>query len=126
MSDRYYVYIYLDTRDFPPAPMYIGKGTRNRAWAHLGKSTNILLNRKINSIRLNHNEPAVSILHDGLNQDTALLLENRLILQYSIAKLKSRKDNFKHSDDSKLKMSRQRKGRAPPRVQTVDSSNGVQ
>lgn len=91
---KYYVYCYLDPRvkgeyvygdyAFEYVPIYVGKGTGQRASAHLWEST---LNRdgnkkKVNKLRKIMNlglQPILVKLHEGLTESEALLLEMKVI-----------------------------------------------
>lgn len=91
---EYYVYIYLDPRkkgkytfgeySFEYEPIYVGKGKRNRIKDHLWEAQ---LKRdgnqkKINKIRKILNEgyqPIIIKLHEQLNEETALQLEQKII-----------------------------------------------
>lgn len=91
---EYYVYVYLDPRkkgkyifgeySFEYEPIYVGKGKRNRVKDHLWEAQ---LKRdgnqkKVNKIRKILNEgyqPIIIKLHEQLNEETALQLEQKII-----------------------------------------------
>jgi len=85
MSQKYYVYVYLDPRHYPPEPVYVGKGHGKRAWAHLSWTHNAWLRRKLQRIRRAGLEPVVEILQKGLTAGEANEQERLLIAQHGRA-----------------------------------------
>ena len=82
--NKFYVYCYYDPRVYPPKPFYIGKGYKDRMFAHLteakkNKSANILKIRKIQSIWKDNFEPIIEIIDNNLSEMDALEFEEFLI-----------------------------------------------
>lgn len=84
LTNSFYSYVYVDPRN--DEPFYVGKGKRDRAYAHLKGSHNQLVERKINKIRATGQEPLVGIVETS-TEEFAFMLEQGLI------KLLGRKDN---------------------------------
>lgn len=84
LTNSFYSYVYVDPRN--DEPFYVGKGKRDRAYAHLKGSHNRLVERKINKIRTTGQEPLVGIIETS-TEEFAFMLEQGLI------KLLGRKDN---------------------------------
>ena len=112
-DQKYYVYAYL--RD-DQTPYYIGKGINRRAYtAHKRKNGSDMLPKDISRIK---------ILHENLSEKQAFDLEKELILDYGRKDLGTgilrnlteggegnRKTGYKHSEETKLAMSKARKGK---------------
>lgn len=90
MEQKYYVYVYLDTRKnglfqyenltFEHEPFYVGKGKGSRDKEHLAEyslkhSSNPYKNRKIKKILAEGSEPLIIRLHNDLSDDDAIRLE---------------------------------------------------
>ena len=72
----YYVYVYIDPRNFKP--FYYGKGMGRRSEAHLNGG-NVNMNKKIADIKKDGENPIVRIIASGLNEEQALIVEKTLI-----------------------------------------------
>ena len=72
-----YVYVYVDPRN--SEPFYVGKGLRDRAFAHLDESGESRKLNRIAEIRGAGHEPRIEILRYGLNEDEASLVEAAVI-----------------------------------------------
>ena len=70
---NFYVYVYSDPRN--NAPFYIGKGTGNRAFAHLTDTSDSAKVARIQEIRAAHLEPKIEILAFDLDETTAYKVE---------------------------------------------------
>lgn len=81
-SNIYYVYIYYDTRKPLMEPIYVGKGKNKRYKSHLRKSSNSILERKINHIREVGLEPHIDLVWTNLYDYEAKELEIELIKRY--------------------------------------------
>jgi len=80
-ENRYYTYIYLDPRKFPPEPFYVGKGVNDRYKSHLRDARNNVKHpkvRKIQAIWNSNLEPIIEIVDKNLSEETALELEDFL------------------------------------------------
>ena len=76
LTNSFYSYVYVDPRS--DEPFYVGKGKRDRAYAHLKGSHNQLVERKINKIRATGQEPLVGIMETS-TEEFAFMLEQGLI-----------------------------------------------
>lgn len=72
----YYVYVYIDPRNFKP--FYYGKGMGNRSKAH-EDSGNAKMNARISEIKKAGEKPIVRIIATGLTEDQAFAVEKTLI-----------------------------------------------
>jgi hypothetical protein len=70
---RYYVYVYVDPRS--DEVFYVGKGTGNRAFAHLLEGAGSAKSKRIRAIRRGGQEPGIEVLAHGLDEVTAFKLE---------------------------------------------------
>lgn len=68
-----YVYLYIDPRD--DAIFYVGKGKRNRHFAHLDENSESEKTARIQAIRNEGFEPQIDILRYGLSASEAALVE---------------------------------------------------
>ena len=75
--DDYYVYVYIDPRNFEE--FYYGKGKGSRKDAHLGDDSDNEKARRIRSIRRDGLEPIIRVIAGGLSQDDAFLIETTLL-----------------------------------------------
>lgn len=69
----FYIYVYSDPRN--NQPFYIGKGTGNRAFAHLGDKSEGAKVARIREIREAGLEPQIEVLAFGLDEVTAFKVE---------------------------------------------------
>lgn len=132
--NKYYVYVYYDPRKEPPEPIYVGRGNGKRAYKHLTKCTNSILEAKINHIRDVGKEPIVEKVSCDLNFEDASALERQLILQYgrinigtgTLCNFTDGGDGtcgYKHSEETKKLFSEQRKGKKQTEAQLAANRN---
>ncbi len=76
MND-YYVYVYIDPRNFEE--FYFGKGKRSRKDAHLADTANSKKTRRIAAIRNAGLEPIIRVIARQLSHHDALLVEKTLL-----------------------------------------------
>src|ERR1017187_1483862 len=76
----YYVYVYIDPRDFKP--FYYGKGKGSRKDAHLFDRASNQKTGRIEEIRKEGLEPLIRVLARGLTEEQALVVEATLIWQF--------------------------------------------
>jgi hypothetical protein len=76
MSD-FYVYVYIDPRNFEE--FYYGKGKGSRKDAHLGDASESPKARRIADIRRAGMEPIIRVVARGLSEHDALLVEKTLL-----------------------------------------------
>jgi hypothetical protein len=76
MSD-YYVYVYIDPRNFEE--FYYGKGKGSRKNAHLIDTSASQKSRRIEDIRREGLSPIVRVIARGLSESEALLIEKTLL-----------------------------------------------
>jgi hypothetical protein len=83
-TEPFYVYVIRDPRpDKNNAPIYVGKGTRNRAHSHLRQTShNKVLERIITTCRKLGIEPSVEIVARFSNEKAAFKSETALIKKY--------------------------------------------
>lgn len=79
MSDTsdYYVYVYIDPRNFEE--FYYGKGTGNRRFAHLQDENDNEKTERIKEIHKSGLEPIIKVVARNLTEHEALLVEKTLI-----------------------------------------------
>lgn len=78
MEDReFYVYVYIDPRNFEE--FYYGKGRGDRKLAHLDDSDDTEKVRRIRQIRAAGLEPVIKVVAAGLAESEAFLVEKTLI-----------------------------------------------
>ena len=75
--NNYYVYVYIDPRNFEE--FYYGKGKGSRKRAHLDDVTNSRKTRQIAEIRKEGLEPLVRVIAKDLTEDEAFLVEKTLL-----------------------------------------------
>ena len=77
MTEDYYVYVYIDPRNFEE--FYFGKGKGNRKYAHLSDEADSKKTRKILEIRKEGLEPIIRVIAANLSEYDALLIEKTLL-----------------------------------------------
>jgi hypothetical protein len=77
MKKDYYVYVYIDPRNFEE--FYYGKGRGNRKEAHLKDENDTEKVRVIKEIRKEGLEPIIKVIARNLTEDEAFLVEKTLI-----------------------------------------------
>ncbi len=77
--DDYYVYVYIDPRNYEP--FYYGKGKGSRKEAHLESRHESRKLRRIKQIKAAGQDPVVKVIASGLTEDQAHLVETTLIWQ---------------------------------------------
>jgi hypothetical protein len=73
----FYVYVYIDPRNFEE--FYYGKGTGNRKTAHLSDNSDTEKSKRIKSIKKEGLEPIIKVIANGLTENEAFLVEKTLI-----------------------------------------------
>ncbi|NCG22127.1 MAG: GIY-YIG nuclease family protein [Rhodobacterales bacterium] len=74
---RYYVYVYIDPRNFEE--FYYGKGTGDRMRAHLTDTADTEKAKRIRAIKKAGLQPLIRVVARDLTEDQALLVEKTLI-----------------------------------------------
>ena len=77
MEKKYYVYVYIDPRNFEE--FYYGKGTGDRKHSHLKEKGDSEKIKRIKKIQEAGKEPIIKTIAKGLTQHDALLIEKTLI-----------------------------------------------
>jgi len=75
--DTYYVYVYIDPRNFEE--FYYGKGKGNRKDAHLRDGSDSEKVQRIQAIQKAGLKPIIRVIAKGLSEDQALLIEKTLL-----------------------------------------------
>ena len=75
--EDYYVYVYIDPRNFEE--FYFGKGRGNRKYAHLSDSSDSKKTRRISEIKKEGLEPIIRVIAANLTEYDALLIEKTLL-----------------------------------------------
>jgi len=78
-TDDYYVYVYIDPRNFEP--FYYGKGKGSRSYAHENRDGDSRLAKRIQKINSEGEKPLIRVLASKLTEEQALLVETTLIWQ---------------------------------------------
>lgn len=78
--DDYYVYVYIDPRDYKP--FYYGKGKGSRKQAHLLDTGESEKSQRIADIKKEGLEPLIRVLARGLTEEQAFIVEATLIWQF--------------------------------------------
>lgn len=73
----YYVYVYIDPRNFEE--FYYGKGTGSRKTAHLSDDSDTEKAKTIKAIKKEGLEPIIKVIAKGLTEKEAFLVEKTLI-----------------------------------------------
>ena len=74
---NYYVYAYLDPRNYEM--LYVGKGKGSRKYAHLPNKAGTATERRIHEIKRAGKEPVIRVVAVNLTEQQALLVEKALI-----------------------------------------------
>jgi len=77
INDAFYVYVYIDPRNFEE--FYYGKGTGSRKTAHLFDDSDTEKAKRIKSIKKEGLEPIIKVISKGLTEMEAFLVEKTLI-----------------------------------------------
>jgi LEM-3-like GIY-YIG domain len=77
INRNYYVYVYIDPRNFEE--FYYGKGKGNRKKAHLSDTGDSEKTKIIKSIQKEGLEPIIKVIAKGLTENEAFLIEKTLI-----------------------------------------------
>lgn len=132
-----YVYIYYDTRKEPIEPIYVGKGNDSRYRDHLLKSSNNILESKINKMRELGLEPIVEKYIENISEEEAYNIEIELIKKFGkiidnsgtlcnyVDGGKGGRLGFKHSDETIQLFSKQRKDKEQTEKQYEVNCNRV-
>ena len=91
-QDSYYVYVYIDPRDY--SEFYYGKGKGNRKDAHLTDNSDSVKARIIKEIKADGQEPIIRVIAKDLTESEAFLVEKTLIwkLGRTLSNVSSGKD----------------------------------
>jgi hypothetical protein len=76
-TSTYYVYVYIDPRNFEE--FYYGKGTGSRKTAHLYDDSDTEKAKRIKAIKKEGLEPIIKVIAKGLTEKEAFLVEKTLI-----------------------------------------------
>lgn len=76
-AEAYYVYVYIDPRNFEE--FYYGKGKGTRKNAHLAEDNDTIKAKRIKAIKKEGLEPIIKVIAKGLSEKEALLVEKTLI-----------------------------------------------
>ena len=76
-DSNYYVYAYLDPRNYEM--LYVGKGKGSRKYAHLPNKAGTATERRIHEIKRAGKEPVIRVVAVNLTEEQALLVEKALI-----------------------------------------------
>ena len=74
---EYYVYVYIDPRNFEE--FYYGKGKGSRKDAHLFEDSDSEKSKRIKAIKKEGLEPIIRVIARGLSEHDALLVEKTLL-----------------------------------------------
>lgn len=77
VESNYYVYVYIDPRNFEE--FYYGKGIGERKYAHLQDKSDNEKVKRINAIHKSGLEPIIKVVARGLTEHEAFLVEKTLI-----------------------------------------------
>src|SRR5688500_13649392 len=76
-SFDYYVYVYIDPRNYEE--FYYGKGKGNRMYSHLDDNRDNEKVKRIQDIRQSGLEPIIKVIAANLTKEEAFLIETTLI-----------------------------------------------
>jgi hypothetical protein len=76
-ASKYYVYVYIDPRNFEE--FYYGKGTGSRKFAHLYDDSDTEKAKRIKAIKKEGLEPIIKVIAKELTEKEAFLVEKTLI-----------------------------------------------
>lgn len=76
-DSEYYVYVYIDPRNYEE--FYYGKGQRNRKDAHLKDKSDTEKTKRIKDILAAGQKPIIKVIAKDLTEDEAFLIEKTLI-----------------------------------------------
>lgn len=77
MKEEFYVYVYIDPRNFEE--FYYGKGKGSRKYVHLTDNSGSEKSKRINSIKKDGLEPIIKVIARNLTEEQAFLIEKTLI-----------------------------------------------
>jgi hypothetical protein len=77
MTNNYYVYVYIDPRNYEE--FYYGKGKGNRKKAHLNDANDTEKTKQIKAIQKVGLEPIIKVIAKDLTENQAFLIEKTLI-----------------------------------------------
>jgi len=77
INSEYYVYVYIDPRNFEE--FYYGKGKGKRKYSHLLDDTDNEKTKRIKAIKKAGLEPIIKVIANKLTQEQAFLIEKTLI-----------------------------------------------
>ena len=77
MTNNYYVYVYIDPRNYEE--FYYGKGKENRKEAHLSDENDTDKTKRIKAIQKEGLDPLIKVVAKGLTENEAFLIEKTLI-----------------------------------------------
>lgn len=77
IMNNYYVYVYIDPRNFEE--FYYGKGQGSRKYAHLSDSSESKKSKRIAEIKKEGLEPIIRVIAKDLDEKESLLIEKTLL-----------------------------------------------
>ncbi|WP_411991232.1 LEM-3-like GIY-YIG domain-containing protein [Agarivorans sp. DSG3-1] len=77
MSDNFYVYVYIDPRNYEE--FYFGKGKGSRKEEHLSEKNDSLKVKRINEIKAAGLKPTIRVIAKNLTEKEALFVEKTLL-----------------------------------------------
>ena len=105
--NNYYVYVYIDPRNFEE--FYYGKGKGSRKNAHLGEDSDTEKSKRIKAILKEGLDPIIRVIARNLSEHDALLVEKTLLWQLGkqLTNISSGhySDNFRPHDNLHKKIS---------------------
>lgn len=94
MRSNYYVYVYIDPRNYEE--FYYGKGKGSRKKAHLSDSSDSEKAKRIKAIKKAGLEPVIRVIAAGLTEKEAFLIEKTLL--WKLGKLLTNKSSGHFAD----------------------------